>query len=414
MNSYPDLFSIGTQGNVVMNPQFIEFNEIRNWSIERQVESFWKQMRKHIFEGGWLSEERIEKSLQAFTTAYELAKYKFQDIERNLGGRYFDHWVRVMQYVIQSTKEPSIRKVLMAILHDILEDTNKTFWWLKEDYWVEVALGTLLISKRPIKDFLSWEAYIPLQQEQEQILISSEIVNIKWNFLSSSYLQKRFLTSENITQEEKKIEQLWIQSKNDFELFQIIDDTWVLNSKWLISDEIYHLKKYTPEKINPDQWFALELFEKISQKYKDKRNREYFAHMLPTQNDYEYIVSESTPALNAFFNYALSIASYPNLRIRLTPNEIQDVVLSALEVKFWDRIDNLRTTEAYKYPTPYNITKAKRKLQETKDYFFKISQEFDKIKGTDFKMYLFFEVKRLQLFLAEFESSSRVYAIIKK
>jgi len=32
-----------------------------------------------------------------------------------------------MQYVIQSTKEPSIRKVLMAILHDILEDTNKTF-----------------------------------------------------------------------------------------------------------------------------------------------------------------------------------------------------------------------------------------------------------------------------------------------
>jgi len=136
--------------------------------------------------------------------------------------------------------------------------------------------------------------------------------------------------------------------------------------------------------------------------------------MLPTQNDYEYIVSESTPALNAFFNYALSIASYPNLRIRLTPNEIQDVALSALEVKFWDRIDNLRTTEAYKYPTPYNITKAKRKLQETKDYFFKISQEFDKIKGTDFKMYLFFEVKRLQLFLAEFESSSRVYAIIKK
>jgi len=43
--------------------------------------------------------------------------------------------------------------------------------------------------------------------------------------LSSSYLQKRFFTSENITQEEKKIEQLWIQSKNDFELFQIIDDT---------------------------------------------------------------------------------------------------------------------------------------------------------------------------------------------
>lgn len=417
MKPFPDFLSIDSQGQITVNPKFVEFNEIKNWSIERQVETFWKQIREHIFEWSWLSEERIEKSLQAFTTAYELAKYKFQDIDRNLWGRYFDHWVRVMQYLIQSTKEPSIRKVLMAILHDILEDTNKTFWGLKEDYWVEIALGTLLISKRTIRDFLSSEWYVPLNNEQESILLSSNVVNQKWNYLSSEYLQKRFLNPENITLEEKNIEQLWIQSKNDFELLHIVDDTWVLNSKWLISDEVFHLKKYNPEKITPEQWFALELFQKISHKYKERRNKEYFSHMLPIEKNYEHIIAPNTPALNRFFNQALSITSHPNLRIRLSIEEIKEVALCAIEVKFWDRIDNLRTTEAYKYPTEHNIAKAKRKLQETGDYFFAIAYEFDGLKWTDFYSLLWFEVEKLKLFLKEsvhLQTNLQVQKILKK
>jgi len=123
--------------------------------------------------------------------------------------------------------------------------------------------------------------------------------------------------------------------------------------------------------------------------------------MLPTENDYEYQVSDTTPSLNAFFNYALSISSHPNLRIRLTPDEIQDVALSALEVKFWDRIDNLRTTEAYKYPTSNNIVKAERKLVETQKFFLNIAREFDTIKGTEFYSFLLFEIEKLKLFLKE-------------
>ncbi len=402
MKNCPDLLLIDSQqGGIKINPAFVEFNDIRNWSIERQVETFWKQIREHIFEGSWMPEDRIEKSLQAFTTWYELAKYKFQDIERNLWWRYFDHWVRVMQYLIQSTKNPSIRKVLIAILHDIIEDTNKTFWWLKEDYWVEVALWVLLISKRPLKDFLSSSSYTPPTLAEENLLELSNILNTKGTFLSQEYLEKRLFSPEKITQEEWDIEQMWLRSKNDFELFQIIDDTGILNSKWLISDEIYHLKKYSPEKINFDQRYALELFQGLVKKYKWQRNSEYFSHMLPTKNNYDYIVSDATPSLNAFFNYALSISSHPNLRIRLNPDEIRDVALSALEVKFWDRIDNLRTTEAYKYPTSNNIVKAERKLVETQKFFLGIAREFDIIKGTEFYSFLLFEIEKLKLFLKE-------------
>jgi len=50
MKPFPDFLSIDSQGQITVNPKFVEFNEIKNWSIERQVETFWKQIREHIFE----------------------------------------------------------------------------------------------------------------------------------------------------------------------------------------------------------------------------------------------------------------------------------------------------------------------------------------------------------------------------
>jgi hypothetical protein len=139
--------------------------------------------------------------------------------------------------------------------------------------------------------------------------------------------------------------------------------------------------------------------------------------MLPIEKNYEHIVSPTTPALNGFFNQALSITSHPNLRIKLSIEEIKEVALCAIEVKFWDRIDNLRTTEAYTYSTEHNIAKAKRKLEETRDYFFAIAYEFDGLKGTDFYSLLWFEVEKLKFFLKESiysQTSSSVEKILKK
>jgi len=68
-----------------------------------------------------------------------------------------------------------------------------------------------------------------------------------------------------------------------------------------------------------------------------------------------------------------------NLNIRLSKEEIKEVCLDALEVKFWDRIDNLRTTEIYENFTYDNYKKAQRKIVETEKYFYKIALEFDNL-----------------------------------
>jgi hypothetical protein len=82
-----------------------------------------------------------------------------------------------------------------------------------------------------LKDFLSSSGYTPPTLAEENLLELSNILNTKGTFLSQEYLEKRLFSPEKITQEERDIEQMWLRSKNDFELFQIIDDTGILNSK---------------------------------------------------------------------------------------------------------------------------------------------------------------------------------------
>ncbi len=407
LQQIPNLFST-EWGLVKINPDFVDFNEIVNWSPERQIEVFWRLVRDYIYpKDSKIPEHKVDKLMQAFNWAYWISKFKFQDIERNTWGRYFDHLIRVMKYTVASSETPTLEKTIIALLHDLIEDTNKTFSWLREDFWNYIAFGVLLISKKPIKDFLSTRDYIPLDLLQEEKLRQSSIVNDKWDFLTQEYLERKYNNPKSITQEEKEAEALFIRSKNDFELFQIVDDKWVLNEKWLVSDEIRQLQTYTPEKITFEQRFALELYEKLEKKYKDIRNAEYFSHMLSEDDNIEYEekIDEETPCLNKFYNHALSLVSSPNLKIRLSKEDIKKVCLDALEVKFWDRIDNLRTTEIYQNFSYENYKKAQRKIEETQKYFYKIALEFDKLMGTNFAFAIAFEVEKLKFYIY---SKSRV------
>ncbi|MDD5770383.1 MAG: hypothetical protein PHE25_05430 [Candidatus Gracilibacteria bacterium] len=85
-------------------------------------------------------------------------------------------------------------------------------------------------------------------------------------------------------------------------------------------------------------------------------------------------------------------------------------MLDALEVKFWDRLDNLETSEIYKdfdkdgrrktqEQIEKDIGKAERKITETEKYFYKIALEFDRIMKTDFSSLLCIEVAKLKNFV---------------
>jgi hypothetical protein len=87
-------------------------------------------------------------------------------------------------------------------------------------------------------------------------------------------------------------------------------------------------------------------------------------------------------------------------------NTIKDIVFDSLEVKFWDRIDNLATTEVYHKLTNENVKKAYRKIEETTHYFYNISQEFDALRKTDFCHLINTEIKHLQSFIFVYTCNS--------
>lgn len=344
MSHTPKLLDI-SDGKVSLNRDFVEFNDTTNWSPERKVEVFWHMIEECIYNNSGWSEERINKSLQAFTNAYELVKYKFQNIERNTGGRYFDHLVRVMESVIKNTKEPSIKKTLIAICHDLIEDTDIDFYTLKSILGTHVALGTLLISKEPIHVFLNSE---------------------------------------------------------DLEILRSIERTGILNLKSIPSDEFLQRKSYNPDSLSTIEKEAFAQYKTLEGKYKTIRDKAYFSHMFSDgENIYSKQVNEKTPSINTFYNHAISLLENTHTPLNIWYPELKQIIFDALEVKFWDRIDNLRTTEIYNHWSEKNLKKAQRKIGETKKYFFPIAQEFDMLRETYFFSILQNEIIEMEKYITK-------------
>lgn len=364
----PNFLTSTENWKVGINQDFINFNEFKNWTPERQIEALRKLVKEYVYWNSVLPEKKIDKSMQAFNWAYWLAKLKFQNIKRNTWWRYFDHLIRVMQYIVKNSKTPNIKKTIMSICHDLIEDTDISFSTLKEIFWTHIALWILLISKKPIKDF--------------------------------------------------------INTKSDFDLFEDIEKSWILNFKWLLWDEFLQRKTYFPENITFEEKNAENLFEKFEKKYKYIRSVDYFSHMLSETWDihknYDKKISNKTPCLNNFYNHALEVASNPNLKVRLDEDEIRNICFDALEVKFWDRIDNLETTEIYHKFNILNVKKAKRKIEETKSYFYSISKEFDEIEWTKFYEIISLKVETLEKYILDNkyqivweEVKNRVWNLVK-
>lgn len=135
---------------------------------EKGVDMILEKVKEKIF---WntLTETNISKFksfVRDFTSLYYLMKSKFSEVYRSTGERYFEHLREVVNNVLD-LPHPNTEKVLIAIAHDSIEDTNKTFEWLNEDYGYSIALSVEAISKKP------WEKYLvdivnPSEQAKKQ------------------------------------------------------------------------------------------------------------------------------------------------------------------------------------------------------------------------------------------------------
>lgn len=408
----PD-FMISSSWKASLNPEFIRFNDVQNWSPERLIERLWHTaydvLYKNDVESGKITQEFAEKKLQALNHAYGSVKHKFQDIERNNGWRYFDHQLRVAYNILTKSKKPSLRKVLIALHHDSIEDTDYDFHTLETTLNMKIALWVDAISKRPFTEFArrsTGQVSVRLSTQKTQEIRESGIIWVDGVTLSDEYLTKKYFFPDDISDSERIYEKMWRESLTDIDKFNIIERSGILNRKGLLSDKYISKKNFKADKIRFREIFAEELYEELNKKYKNIRNDEYFSHMVV--NEYEkwnrYVYEEklqNSPCLNKFYAHVTRLIE--KNRVHIEDDVLLWIVLDALEVKFWDRIDNLETTEVYEDFSPDNIKKAYRKINETECYFYKIAQEYDALEWTQFYEIISTQVQKLQAYITQKE-----------
>lgn len=175
---------------------------------------------------GWaMTIYQAEIELLKINQAYALAKRKFQEIFRDSWERYFEHLRNVAYNILEHDPNANLDKVLIALLHDIIEDTDIDYNTIQDIFWHKIAIAVEAISKKPISKYIlkSWN--------EEDIAEFNEIKN-NWN---------------------------------------------ILNSKWEIKAVVKKNKKR--EKCSPIELRYIKRFEKLKIKYKEIRNQDYFWHL---------------------------------------------------------------------------------------------------------------------------------------
>ncbi len=320
-------------------------------SPQRSIELIIKECYDIFFKGR-VSDEKAEQELLKLKFAYALWKWKFQEVYRNGGDRYLEHLRETSLILLREKKDVSFDEIIIALLHDIIEDTDMDFRSIKFLFWEKISLAVSLISKKsPLE-------YIP--EDDEENYEKKEELQKSWLLNGNNKIKTKYLKIYKQIKEEREKEK----------------DT-PLSSK-------QNIKKLQQEL--PPNWEELiEKYFKLydNKGYKKTRNDEYFWHM---------------KNLEEFKKYTKKSAK--GLWCNLDEDDLEKVIENTLSAKFADRIHNLRTTEIKTDFSPKNIEKANKKIEETKKYFYTISEEFDKEYGTNFNKKIKKEVFHLEVFIA--------------
>ena len=103
----------------------------------------------------WLSNKEKKQKKELFHRVYKLSEIKFKWKLRDSWEAYFEHLVRTATIILTEFENPTIDKVILALLHDIYEDTSileSTLWLI---YSKDICNKIKFISKNDMS--LKWD-----------------------------------------------------------------------------------------------------------------------------------------------------------------------------------------------------------------------------------------------------------------
>jgi len=130
--------------NITAYPQFGSIGIHHNEILER------------LYSGPDFSQEQIEQDMEMFDSAYTLMEQAFNGRKRMKNEKYFTHLQSVMSVVLKELPGANIERIVIALLHDVLEDIpGYSYDILRTIYGEYIASGVLALSKKDRHDYLS-------------------------------------------------------------------------------------------------------------------------------------------------------------------------------------------------------------------------------------------------------------------
>lgn len=239
----------------------------------------------------------LKRKIDILDGTFSHVKKMFSWRERDNWEDAFIHQIEVVELLIQHSTDLTFEKVLILLEHDTIEDTDITISWMKEshkDY--NIVFSVALMTKDPIIDF--------------------------------------------------------INNNEDKDILDQILQSWILNSKWNISDYFHDkLKSNTP--LTQVEKNAYPEYQDLAKTYKPIRNKIY---------------SENMQTIERFLNHALRINI--NHWFNMNLEQIQNNIINALECKLIDRLHWISTL------WNCDTDKIERKIKETLTYYKEIAIKF--------------------------------------
>ena len=229
-----------------------------NLEEKKWIEKLVDNVKEKIFNND-ITEENIEyfkNSVRTMTSVYSLMKDKFSKKYRATWERYFEHLREVASNVLE-LPNPSVEKVLVALLHDAKEDVWASFEVMSYVAGSEkVALAVIVLSKRPWQDYsddkIEWKAM--RNEEYFEHLTSYE--NMK------KYLIEEVLFENDVELSEEEIEEV-LQNIFDVKFADRIhnlETQWDINNLTQVEKKVEETKKYfldIASKVNPEAYKKL-------------------------------------------------------------------------------------------------------------------------------------------------------------
>lgn len=236
-------------------------------SYKRGIEEYYLKIRDKCFtEEDKQNPYKVAETMEMFNLAYNLSKFKFNNIQRSSGERYFEHLLAVVDLYLDNEKNPTFNWVMIALLHDIIEDSDIDCDTLSYLFGEQIAHWVQSLSKKSVQIYLKKDTEKDDFEKWKEEWILNEDYQISDSFQNKKYLGELDNEELSIYKKYKRIHKKYRNLRN-IEYFDSFLEWWLRDDLWPEDTTNVRVKIYDRiHNVTTFSWFWIDNIDKIFSK----------------------------------------------------------------------------------------------------------------------------------------------------